>query len=97
MTDREKVIKGLKCCNMPNNHDDCPYNMATHYNICTHQLLTDAIALLKDQEAVKPFIRIHDANISNGTEHVCGYCNGSFLHQHVKFCPWCGKAVKWDD
>jgi len=50
MADRENVIKGLECCNMPNNHDDCPYNGAAHYNICTHQLLTDAIALLKEQE-----------------------------------------------
>lgn len=50
MTDREKVIKGLECCNMPNNHDDCPYNGAAHYNTCTHQLLTDALALLKAQQ-----------------------------------------------
>lgn len=50
MTKIEKVINGLECCNMPNNHDDCPYNGAAHYNICTHQLLTDSIALLKEQE-----------------------------------------------
>lgn len=52
MADREKVIKGLECCNMPNNHDDCPYNGAAHYNICTHRLLTDAIALLKEQKHI---------------------------------------------
>lgn len=47
---REQVIKGLECCNMPNNHDDCPYNGAAHYNICTHQLLTDALALIREQQ-----------------------------------------------
>lgn len=50
MADREKVIKGLECCNNPNDHENCPYNGAPHYNICTHQLLTDAIELLKKQE-----------------------------------------------
>ena len=91
MVDREKVIKGLS---------ECITVLSTHvperYIGYSVEACFDAIELLKDQEAVKPFIRIHDANISNGTEHVCGYCNGSFLHQHVKFCPWCGKAVKWD-
>lgn len=50
MTDREKVIKGLERCNAPNNHYDCPYNGAEHYNICTHRLLNDAIEALKAQQ-----------------------------------------------
>ena len=50
MTEREKVIKGLECCNAPNDHEHCPYDGEEHYNICTHKLLTDAIALLKAQE-----------------------------------------------
>ena len=45
----DKVLKGLECCNAPNNHSDCPYDGAAHYNICTHQLLGDAIALIKAQ------------------------------------------------
>ena len=51
MAELEKVIRGLECCNSPNNHEDCPYNGEAHYNICTHKLLADAISLLKAQEA----------------------------------------------
>lgn len=50
MPDREKVIKGLECCNSPNRHVDCPYDGARHYNSCTYRLLSDALALLREQE-----------------------------------------------
>lgn len=50
MTDREIVAKGLECCNAPNNHDDCPYNGAKHYNTCTHRLLNDALELIQGQD-----------------------------------------------
>lgn len=81
MTKLEKVIKGLECCNMPNNHDDCPYNGAAHYNICTHQLLTDAIALLKEQE---PRVLTLEEVTGGGECYVeyrnggCGYCDCYF-------------------
>ena len=103
MTDREKVIKGLECCNMPNNHDDCPYNGAAHYNICTHQLLTDAIALLKEQGPIKPTVSVDTWICSK-----CGHTLESqeliddkenpqiLVHELYDFCPVCGKAVKWD-
>ena len=62
MAELDKVIKGLQCCNSPNNHEECPYNGAEHYNICTHKLLNDAIALLKAQEPPK------NASISSAIE-----------------------------
>ena len=54
MTDREKVIKGLKCCcSMDMCFDGCPYH-ETSQNIdeCTSQLALEALGLLKEQEAI---------------------------------------------
>lgn len=81
---------------MPNNHDDCPYNGAAHYNICTHELLTDAIALLKEREAVKP----KEVKMYPTGQYACGFCGHISVGSkdyHAKYCPECGKAVKWDE
>lgn len=52
MTDREKVIRGLECCLTPNDHENCPYDgIGKTYSHCLKQLVTDALALLKGQEA----------------------------------------------
>ena len=57
MTDREKVIKGLEVCRDMDNppgyrftscDPDCPY----HGNGCARRLKEDALALLKEQDAV---------------------------------------------
>ena len=53
--------------------------------------------LLKEQEAVKPVVHITNANLTNGADCSCGECGGSFLYKAVNFCPWCGKAVKWNE
>ena len=91
MTDREKVIKGLECCNTPNNHEECPYNGAEHYNICTHQLLNDAIKLLKAQEPVEP---VQDM-VGDALFWVCGSC-GHDVSSSDWYCANCGRAVKWE-
>lgn len=56
MTDREKVIKGLEGiyrCVSPVNHTcgDCPYQ--DNHVECKRRALSDAIALLKEQEDLK--------------------------------------------
>lgn len=88
MCDLEKVIRGLECCNTPNNHEDCPYNGAAHYNICTHQLLSDAISLLKAQEP-------QNMIVCNG-ELYCPKCWNK-LKSYFHYCEECGQAVKWDE
>lgn len=87
MTKLEKVIKGLECCNMPNNHDDCPYDGAAHYNICTHQLLTDSIALLKERQWVSVKDRLPE---ESGWVMVCnkGYGYVSVVHYSSKWCEF---------
>ena len=57
MPDREKVIRGLECHQIDKNHRincaDCPYYVDNDEHIrCVNDLNRDAIALLKEQEAV---------------------------------------------
>lgn len=96
MTDaekREKVIKGLECCatNRLRREDceamDCVYlDLESHG--CIHQLIRDALALLKEQEPVKPIER-------NGF-YYCGACRYAFTIHRQKYCTKCGRAVKWE-
>lgn len=60
-------------------------------------LLTDILALLREQEPVKP-------DGDNCGE--CGYPvhrinydgpDKELRHEWFRFCPSCGKAVKWDE
>lgn len=59
---REKVIRGLECCLSPNDHQNCPYDgIGKTYSHCLKQLVTDAFALLKEQEPrVMTFEEIKD-------------------------------------
>lgn len=105
MIDKEKVIKGLECCRNLNPPDDwdcpeeCPYSIESNPHRCCafDPLLNDALALLQEQEAVKPVVHITNANLTNGANFACGKCGSSFLHKAVNFCPYCGRKVKWDD
>lgn len=51
MIDREKVLRGLKCCTSTNYtcRDDCPYDSETG---CMHYLIEDAYELVKGQSAI---------------------------------------------
>ena len=98
MPDREKVIKGL---------EELREYLFHEYEICYHGdqediynrfLIADnAIALLKEPEAVEP-----DTD-SEGT-CTCGNCGETVGYYPVgcktpqrlcKFCPECGRRVKW--
>lgn len=55
--DREKVIKGLECHRIDNNHRincaDCPYYVDDDNHIrCVNDLHDDALALLKEQPEI---------------------------------------------
>ena len=93
MPDREKVIKGLECCNAPNNHDDCPYNGDNHYNVCTHKLLCDALELLKEQEAVK----VQYTAMGGLRYGACPQCDARVDNLvNPKACGFCGQELKWE-
>lgn len=88
MPDREKVIEHLYDCLAASR----PENM---WVFVRKTIVGDALALLKEQEAVKP--------IYNGEkygDHLphCGNCEkvlpDNAVYGKVNFCHYCGKAVK---
>ena len=96
MLSREEIIKGLECCVLRDPDDkprcsECPYDGA-----CLNRLKYDALALLKAQEPVEYVVHCKNADLSNGIEFACGECGGSLLHKKVNYCPWCGRAMRWE-
>ena len=76
----------------------CPYkDVQTEEQIdlggieCIAVLHDDALALLKEQEAVTP------KYIDGKRNHFikCGKCNTDLM-RGMKYCPYCGQAVKWE-
>ena len=104
MPDLEKVIKGFECCHVMV-HDlgpdktscgICPYkDVQTEEQIdlggieCIAVLHDDALALLKEQDAVEPEIE------GGGSTwwYVCGECHGA-IDKADKFCRHCGREVR---
>lgn len=104
MANREKVIKGLECCasNRMRREDceamDCAY-LDLEEKGCIHQLIRDALALLKAQEPKPPIIT---ENAYGWKFYHCPSCGREFygdrLHGRMNktaFCDKCGQAVKW--
>lgn len=112
MTDREreKVLHGLNSCGndygIPNICEvtECPYREDDAW--CVHELAHDAgmliSELMKKNEAVEPTRKpeIFDSL------YFCGACSAKVGFQmrkddswrfKYKYCPNCGKAVKWND
>ena len=51
--DREKVIKAWECCNPFNRKcKECPYEKDCYHDGISRHMVADAIAMLKEQEAV---------------------------------------------
>ena len=88
---REKVIKGLEICSdcgfceLIKKYDvRCPYRNYDGKGCDRSQLLTDALALLKEQEAVEPF-------------HKCVGKEYTLIEDsHFDYCPYCGKPITWE-
>jgi len=90
MPDREKVIHGLESCNGDFSCEQCGYCVEGD---CIGTVMKDALALLQEQEAVKP------KWTSDGDDDwypVCGACYRVIDCEDV-FCRHCGRKVKWDD
>lgn len=50
--------------------------------------------LLKEQEAVKPKSKSRHGSTTM-YQHFCGNCM-AMLHGKPKYCPNCGRSVKWE-
>ncbi len=94
MTDREKVINELTEI-----YDEA-YDRWVHRQYIEDKLISlirdnipDALALLREQETT--FVLESDRYQHYHCEK-CGYVTGIIARMH-KFCPECGRKVKWDD
>ncbi len=89
----EKVLKGLQCCIEPLKArcPECPYYPCYDEDTTSEELLADALVLLKKQEPVKVVRRIEVTEWN-----VRSNC-GNHIISKWKWCPGCGRAVKWDD
>jgi len=100
MADSEKVIKGLEIlmngCEYIHCDDCCFYISAkpVRCGLREEQIQEDALALLKEQEAVKP---VKEQFFSSIFGWVCGACGFPLLSDGYMYCPWCGKQVKWNE
>ena len=103
MPDREKAIKGLTAI------QDEAYDRWVHRQYIEDPLITlikenisDVLDLLREQEPMEPDI----GQVADGVYAVCANCryslkllldaNGPKVGGYLpKFCPECGRAVKW--
>lgn len=102
MPDMEKVVKGLESClrmgrlGVENCRElNCPYFENGLRLSCWIDVLADALALLKEPEAVKPKSKSRHGEYPQ-IVHRCGNCN-EILYRYYKFCPTCGRSVKWNE
>ena len=97
MADIEKVIKWAdKCLSSAYSEEcnECPYQL-NHEGLysCVEGILRDAIALLKEQEAVTiKRTKEHGFGVYGG---ICPKCRNWIQSAH-SFCGFCGQAVKWE-
>lgn len=96
--DINRVIKGLEACIKRDCRENaCPYGNMSHG--CLNALYSDALELLK---AVPPDAREVWIGLNGAFhwEYTCGACGCGIMRNDrwkTKYCPECGKAVKWDD
>lgn len=109
MPDREKVLKGLECCEKTDGSDckNCPY---TDDCDCVEFMSRDALALLKKQEAT---IKAQQFVLNNACEKLkeqkmamkpknidkvggnCPVCGLRMARNH-KYCYQCGQEMDWE-
>ena len=104
MTDREKVMKGLECC-FDDECVECPYQDGLYCKAIPIKeqamieipsgLAMDALSLLKAQEPIPCGEKIKAGDVVLDF-YECGYCKNA-IRKPWRYCPFCGKEVKWDD
>lgn len=107
MADREKVIDGLEMLRFFNQRAgrelwaDKPRGIQETDIANADAIFADAISMLKEQEPILPrkakrYIEYSDTAVTFPGTYDCGKC-GEELPNNAKYCPACGKAVKWDE
>lgn len=91
--DREKVIKGLEVVR------NAIVDGYIHEPDRSVNAITDAITLLKEQEAVEPEqVDVYGEDEWWGLVCVCPDCKTEWMTDKdaTHFCPNCGRPVKWE-
>lgn len=96
MTDRWRVIYDIERCvsHVPDACRDCSKHSGDldfDPMLCMEDLLSDALALLREQEKTKVVFRQYDGSV----ESECGNC-GLYLDKTYSVCPKCGKELDWN-
>lgn len=97
MIDREKVIRALEQCTDTTGHRvDCYgcYQEGPGFGFaCRESLMRDALALLRETEPVEP---IKKPGIVE--PYKCGACGAvlGWESEKQRFCPKCGRGIKWN-
>ena len=101
MPDREKVIKGLALVREHLWYQAEQNKQYKHYYAELDSTVLDAINLLKEQEekqTPKPIVKGHMEEYW-GEEEICPDCGKRWQSADIdttRFCPGCGRAVKWE-
>lgn len=100
MADREKVEKALDCRANDSELDcrDCAYYIRedTPAYCNFRQILRDALALLKEQDAVEPRTKPSGGWVRTIKLWYCGACHSKISRRTSKYCPNCGKPILWE-
>jgi ribosomal protein S27AE len=83
--DKETIIKG--CENWVNNHKVEDLSL-------TYSSIVELLAVLKEQDAVKPKCKERMGGFVAGLCPTCGTVLNNILN--VKACGKCGQVVKWE-
>lgn len=98
MKTREQIIKAFEQCLVhgPGKCEDCYQDGPGLGIACWKNVCSDVLALLKEQEPVKPREekcgKHWDLDVWT---YVCGEC-GSAIDTVDVYCRHCGREVKWD-
>ncbi len=92
MPDREKTIKAVETCfdSWIDIHRDKGLDLQA-----VEQMKHDALEMLKEQGPVPSGKRIKAGDVVLRF-YECGHCKNA-IRKPWRYCPFCGKAVKWDD
>jgi hypothetical protein len=101
MTDREKVIDELNTDVLPFLQHHCDMQCDREKRWISKMIITvhDALALLKEQEAVEPEqVDVYGEDEWWGFVCVCPDCKTEWMcdKDATHFCPNCGRPVKWE-
>lgn len=95
MTDRENAIRRINALLDEAYNDD--FKVLPVFDMLG--ALNDAREMLKAQEPIRPNVTKRKTGFGNVLScwFDCGNCNKPIERLKYKFCPYCGKGIKWDE